>query len=112
LIKDSKNSDSSLVSNENLSKVLLSSGWALGQVTWAKMAKNLPHLLCHSEKIRNLNQNFFYIADSKACRVFSGIEQLSNAISWGAMQLVSLPKYPCFFLTSKYDIFIDWQRMC
>jgi len=33
----SQKTDSSLVSNENLSKILLSSGWTLGQVTW-------PHL--------------------------------------------------------------------
>jgi len=25
-------------------KKLPSSGWGLGQVTWSKMAKNLPHL--------------------------------------------------------------------
>jgi len=40
LIKGSKDSDSSLVSNKNFSKMLWPSGWALGQVTWAKMAKN------------------------------------------------------------------------
>jgi len=31
-------------SNENLSEILPSNGWALGQVTCAKMAKNLPHV--------------------------------------------------------------------
>jgi len=39
LIKGSKDSDSSQVSNENFSKMLWSSGLALGQVTSAKMAK-------------------------------------------------------------------------
>jgi len=38
LIKGSKDSDSSLVSNENFSEILWLSGWALGQVTWVKMA--------------------------------------------------------------------------
>jgi len=50
-IKGSKDSDSSIVSNENLSEILPSSGWALGQVTWAKMAKNLLHLWHYSQKI-------------------------------------------------------------
>jgi len=44
LIMGSKDySDSSLVFNENLSKILPSSSWTLGQVKWAKMAKNLSH---------------------------------------------------------------------
>ena len=47
LIKVLKATDSRLVCNEKLSEMLLSSGWALGQVTWAKVAKNLPHLWCH-----------------------------------------------------------------
>jgi len=34
--KGQKDSDSSLVSNENFSKTLWPSGWALGQATWAK----------------------------------------------------------------------------
>jgi len=58
------------------------------------MAKNRPYLWCHSQQ----NQNIFFIADSKTCRVFWGFEQLSRTIGWGAMQLVSQPKYPCFFL--------------
>jgi len=33
LIKGSKDSDSSLVSNENFSETLSPSGWALGQAT-------------------------------------------------------------------------------
>jgi len=33
LIKGSKDSDSSLVSNENFSKTLWPSGWALGRAT-------------------------------------------------------------------------------
>jgi len=50
LIKGSKESDSSLVSHESLSEILPSSDWALGQVAWAKMAKNLTHLWRHSQK--------------------------------------------------------------
>jgi len=44
LIKGSKDSDASLVSNENFSKILRPSGWALGQVTSAKMAQKLLYL--------------------------------------------------------------------
>jgi len=40
------------------------SGWALGQVTWAKMAQKLLHLWCHSQKIRNPEwKNFISSAD-------------------------------------------------
>jgi len=53
LIKGSKDSDSSLVSNENFSRILWPSGWALGQVTLAKMTQKLLHLWCHSQKICN-----------------------------------------------------------
>jgi len=45
--------DSSLVSNANLSRILPSSGKALIQLTWAKMAKHLPHLWRHSQKTWN-----------------------------------------------------------
>jgi len=51
LINGSEDSDSSLVSNENFSEILLPSGWALGQITWAKMAQKLLHFWCYSQKI-------------------------------------------------------------
>jgi len=57
--KGSKDLDSGLVSNENFSEILRPSGWALGQVTWAKMAQKLPHLCCHSQKICNTTKKFF-----------------------------------------------------
>ena len=43
-MKGSKDSDSSLISNKNLSEILASSGCAQGQATWSKMAKNTPQL--------------------------------------------------------------------
>jgi len=56
----SKGLDLSLVSNENFSEISWPSGWALGQITWAKMAQKLLHLRCHSQKIRNPQpKNFF-----------------------------------------------------
>jgi len=51
-IKGSKNSDSSLVSNEKFSETLWPSGWALGQATWVKMTPKLLHLWYQSQKIR------------------------------------------------------------
>jgi len=44
LIKGSKDSDSSLVSNENFSETRWPSDWALGQATLAKMTPKLLHL--------------------------------------------------------------------
>jgi len=52
-INGSKDLDSSLVSNQNFSKMLWPSSWAIGQVTWAKMTQKLLHLWRHSQKIRN-----------------------------------------------------------
>jgi len=60
LIKGSKDSDSSLVSNEKFSETLSPIGWALGQPTWAKMTQKLLHLWHHSQKICNPQpKNFF-----------------------------------------------------
>ena len=46
-LKGSKDSDSSLVSNKNLSEILLLAVWVQGLVTWAE---NLSHFWCHSTK--------------------------------------------------------------
>jgi len=52
-IKRSKDSDSSPVSNENFSKTLWPSGWALGQAPRPKMTPELLHLWGRqSQKIR------------------------------------------------------------
>jgi len=47
-MKGSKDLGSSLVSNGNFNVKLWPSSWALGQVTWAKMAPKLLQLWCHS----------------------------------------------------------------
>jgi len=70
LIKGSKDSDSNLVSNENFSKILWPSGWALGQVTWAKMVPKLLHLWRHSQKIHNSQK----ICNPQAKKIFSGAD--------------------------------------
>jgi len=59
-IKGSKDSDLSLVSNENFSEKLWPSSWALGRATCAKMTLKLPHLWRQSQKIRIPNQKIFF----------------------------------------------------
>ena len=64
-IKGSKHSDPNLLSNEkNFSEIFWSSGWVIGQVTWAKMAEKLLHLWVLSQNIRNPQpKKFFQNAD-------------------------------------------------
>jgi len=40
--------------------------------------------------------NFFFIADSKTCWAFWGLEQLFSTIGWGAMWLVKQLIYAWF----------------
>jgi len=68
-IKGSKDSDSSLVSNENLSEILWPSGWALGQATWAKMAQKLLHLWRQPQKIHTPNQKIFFECNLLDCPI-------------------------------------------
>jgi len=58
-IKGSKDSDSSLFSNENFSETLWPSGWALGQGTWDKMTLKLLQLWRHSQKTRTPQAKIF-----------------------------------------------------
>jgi len=61
VIKGSKDSNSCPVSNENFSKILSSSGWALGQVTWAKMAKiYLTYDVTHKKPETQNQKNVFH----------------------------------------------------
>jgi len=60
LIKSSKDSDSSLDSNENFSETLWHSGWAPGQATCAKI--KLLHLWRQLQKIHTPQpKNFFRV---------------------------------------------------
>jgi len=61
LIKDS---GISLILNENISKILPSNGWALSQVTCAKMAKTY-HIYDITHKTTKPKTKFFFIADKK-----------------------------------------------
>jgi len=74
LIKGSKDSKLSLVSNENFSEILWPSGWALDQVTWAKMAQKLLHLWGHSQKIHNPQpKNFFRVQTRRLAESLEGL---------------------------------------
>jgi len=64
-IKGSNDSNSSLGSNKNFSEILLPSGCALGQVTWAKIDQKLLHLWRHSQKIHNPQPKIFFWVQTK-----------------------------------------------
>jgi len=70
------------------SEILPSSSWGLGQVTWAKVAKTYFTYDVSHKKTNPKTNTFFFISDSKTCRVFWGFEQLSSAVAWGVMWLV------------------------
>jgi len=57
-----------------MSEILPSSGWALGQVTWAKKVKNLLHLWHHSQKKRNTKpKNFFALQIRRLAESYEGL---------------------------------------
>jgi len=82
-IKGSKDSDSSLVSNENFSETLWPSPWALGQETWAKMTPKLLHLWRQSQKIRT-PQKFFQVQSTRLADPF---EPLNSSLAQSAEEL-------------------------
>jgi len=106
-MKDSKDSDSSLVFNKNVTKILWPSGWALGQVTWAKMAQKLLHYDVTQKKSATPNKKKFFRVQTRRRAEFWGFEQPSNAIGGGAMALARQPKTTGFRLKSRYDIFVE-----
>jgi len=73
-IKGSKDSDLSLVSNENFSEIPWPGSWALGQGTWAKMAQKLLHLWCHSQKMDKPQPKiFFWVQTIRPANPFEGL---------------------------------------
>jgi len=80
-----------------------------------------------TKKLKPKSKKLIFIADLKTCWVFQGFEQLSSTITWGAMQLLSQPKYPWFLPNFQvryihrsavnvltlwelgYDIFVVWN---
>jgi len=83
LIKGSKDLDSSQVSNENFSKILMAR--QLGQVTWAKMTPKLLYLWCHSQKICNPQpKTFFRVQTRKLTNIF---EPLNSSLAQSTEEL-------------------------
>jgi len=72
LIKVSKDSNFSLVSNKNLSKIRPLALWASGQMKWAKKRLNKLHL-CHSQNTQN--QNFFTLRTQRLAKSFEGLNR-------------------------------------
>ena len=84
-IKGSKDSDSSLVSNENFSETLWPSSWALGQATWAKMTQKLLHLWRQSQKIRIPQPKIFFQVQST--RLADPFELLNSSLAQSTEEL-------------------------
>ena len=69
----------SLVSNENLSKIPVSSGWAIGQVAWAKLQKT--YLMMSLIE----NTNFFLSLQTR--RLAASFEGLNSSLVQSAGEL-------------------------
>ena len=76
LIKVSKDSDSSLVTNENISDIFPSSGWP-DNMSQNGLKTYLTYDITHKKP---KTKTIFFIADSKTSPVFWGFEQLFSAI--------------------------------
>ena len=81
----SKDSDSSLFSNENFSETLWLSSWALGQAAWAKMTPKLLHLR-QSQKIHHPQpKNFFPVQSTRLADLFEPLNSflVQSVEEWG-----------------------------
>jgi len=85
LIEGLKDSDSSLVSNKNFSEILWPSGWAIGQVTWAKMTQELLHLWRQSQKNRTPQPKTFFRVQTR--RLADPFEPLNSSLAQSAEEL-------------------------
>jgi len=81
LIKGSKASDSSLVYNENFSEKLWLSGWAFGQLTWAKIY--FTYDVIH-KKSATPNQKYFCVQPRRLVDLF---EPLNSSLVQSAEEL-------------------------
>jgi len=62
--------------------------WAQGQMTWAKKVQSYStYDVTHKKSEMQKPRIFFFIADSKTCRLIWGFGQLSSALGKGAMDL-------------------------
>jgi len=63
-------------------------------------------------KIPQPQQKIFFQVQTRRLAESYGFEQLSRAISRGAMVLVRQPKTVGFRPISGYNIFVDWPSRC
>jgi len=87
LIKGSKDSDLSLVSNKNFSEIIWSSGWALGPATWAKMTPKLLHLMTSLTKNLHPQPTIFFECNLKDWPIRLPFEPLSSSLAQSAEDL-------------------------
>jgi len=85
LIKGTKDSDSSLVSNENFSETLWLSDWTLGQATCAEMTPKLLYLWRHSQKICNPQPKIFVRVQTR--RLADPSELLNSSLAQSVEEL-------------------------
>jgi len=83
----------------------LSNGWALGQVTWAKMAKKLLRLWCHSQKIHNPQRNNFL--SLRARRLAESFKGFNSSLT----QPVALRSCSCLQKFGK-SLSMQWKKNC
>jgi len=83
--KSIKDSDSSLVSNENFSETLWPSGWALRQATRAKMTPKLLHLWRQWQNIHIPQpKKFFWVLSTRLADPF---ELLNSSLAQSTEEL-------------------------
>jgi len=96
------------VFNENLSKILPSSGWAQSQVTWAKMAKTYPTYYVTHKQTKTQNPIFFLCKPEDSLSLFRvSIALLHN---WLADYGVANVKLVAQCVISKYDILVHSSK--
>jgi len=77
------------------------------------MSENGPKLLHFTYDVTHKKsttpyQKFFYECRLEDCRCIWALEQLSSAISRGAIALVRQPKTAGFRLKSRYEYIVRW----
>ena len=106
-IKGSKDPDISLVSIKDFSKILPCSGSTQGQVTWAEMAKNLPHLWRHPQKTQN-QRNYFQLRTGRLTEPFGGLNS-SLAQLTGELWSCKTWPWPIIPFKAKLSWLQRWQ---
>jgi len=93
----SKDSDCSLVSNKNLSEILLSNGLGPGSGEVGQGGLKVLHLWRHSRKIFTPQpKNYFSSANYKTSRIFWDFYRVCSAYRSGGIPAQSYVRSSCF----------------